>query len=106
MSDVAKSKPGRKKIYDPGFSENTDQYGRVYDYNGKVDVEATIEQRKERGSEKIKYTAPVEDQKWHAKNVISIHWKLTGIKCPFPSFIPIMTCLIDHANPSKGRCDP
>lgn len=74
----------------------------IFDHDGAVDVEAM---REERGEAPTQYTVPEKDQKWRARNVITIHWLLTGIECPYPSFVHIMACVIDHANPNTGRCD-
>ncbi len=74
----------------------------IFDSDGAVDVEAM---REDRGEQPTEFIAPDKDQKWRARNVITIHWLLTGIECPYPSFVHIMACVIDHANPTTGRCD-
>jgi hypothetical protein len=51
------------------------------------------------------YTKPGEDQKWRARDLLDIHWNLVGTACPV-SFNRILSCIIGHANPTTGRCDP
>jgi hypothetical protein len=75
----------------------------IFDSDGKLDVEGT---RYCREGTPTKYDPPGENQKWRARNLITIHWKHTGITCPYPSFNAIMACVIDHANPKTGRSDP
>ena len=41
--------------------------GNVYDHEGNVDVEATIEERGAR----VQYTAPGADKKWRARDLLS-----------------------------------
>jgi hypothetical protein len=76
----------------------------VFDHTGEFDLDATIEETQLNATE---YTAPQPDQKWRARNVLSIHWNLIAEKyaCPYPSFMSIMACIIDHSNPKTGRCD-
>jgi hypothetical protein len=52
------------------------------------------------------YVAPGSEQKWRARNLVDIHWKLTGIEPPSESYCRIMACIIDHANPGDGNCFP
>ena len=55
--------------------------GNVYDHEGNIDVEATIEERRFYGNP-VRYIAPGADKKWRARDLLDIHWKLMGIKCP------------------------
>jgi hypothetical protein len=75
---------------------------------GEVDVDETAFNREflreERGEKSTQYEAPKE-RKWKARNVITIHWQLTGIECPYPSMVYIVACVIDHSNINTGRCD-
>jgi hypothetical protein len=50
------------------------------------------------------YTAPGAEQKWRARDLVDIHWKLVGEDPPSESYNRIMSCIIGHANPSTGRC--
>jgi hypothetical protein len=52
----------------------------------------------------IEYTAPGAEQKWRARDLLDIHWKLTGIEIPSESYTRIKSCIIGHANPTTGRC--
>jgi hypothetical protein len=58
-----------------------------------------------RGSPITQYTTPGGAQKWRARDLLDIHWNLVGIACPV-SFNRILSCIIGHANPTTGRCDP
>ena len=78
--------------------------GNVYDHEGNIDVEATIEERRFSGNP-VQYIAPGADKKWRARDLLDIHWKLMDIKCP-ESFNRIMSCIIGHANPNNGVCNP
>jgi hypothetical protein len=51
-----------------------------------------------------KFTAPGSEKKWRARDLVDIHWKLTGIETPSESYNRILSCLIGHANPQTGRC--
>ena len=70
---------------------------------GEFDREATIENR-QFGGRSTQYSAP-KDRKWKARNVVTIHWQLLGIECPYPSMVHIFACVIDHSNINTGRCD-
>jgi hypothetical protein len=73
------------------------------DHNHEMMVNSILMKREECPTQ---FVAPDEDQKWRARNVLTIHWKLTGIECPWEaSFVRIMASVIDHANPMNGRCD-
>jgi hypothetical protein len=74
------------------------------EHNCKMMIEGIQGERVEKHVEPTAYVAPDKDQKWRARNVITIHWKLLGIKVR-GSFIAIMAAVIDHANPKTGRCD-
>jgi hypothetical protein len=50
------------------------------------------------------YTAPGAEQKWRARDLVDIHWKLVGEDPPSESYNRIMSCIIGHANPTTGRC--
>ena len=56
------------------------------------------------GYEPVQYTAPGSEQRWRARDLVDIHWNLTGIKTPSESYNRIMSCLLGHANPTTGRC--
>jgi hypothetical protein len=68
-------------------------------------VDSLMYRREEGGESPIQYTAPGAEQKWRARDLLDIHWNLTGIKCP-ESFNRIMSCIIGHANPDNGVCFP
>ena len=76
-----------------------------FDCDGNFDLQQTIEERELSGRRPTQYQAPEADQKWRARNVVTIHWNLVNIPCPYPSFVYIVACVIDHANPRTGRCD-
>ncbi len=48
---------------------------------------------------------PEAGQKWRARDVVDIHWKLLGFDCP-PSVNRVLSCLIGHANPEDGQLNP
>jgi hypothetical protein len=52
----------------------------------------------------IEYAAPGPEQKWRARDLVDIHWKLVNEDPPSESYNRIMSCIIGHANPSTGRC--
>jgi hypothetical protein len=68
---------------------------------GEFDPELTALSRS--SEEQTQYVAPGAEQKWRARDLVDIHWKLFAIECP-TSFNRIMSCIIGHANPSTGRC--
>jgi hypothetical protein len=76
---------------------------------GEFDREATIENREflreSNGEKPAQYEAPGEEKKWRARDLLDIHWPLTGIECP-ASYNRIMSCIIGHANPKDGVCYP
>ena len=80
----------------------------TFDHKGNFDLEATIEDRdfenEQRAAAKIAYVAPEGKQKWRARDLVDIHWMLTGIETPSASYNRIMSCIIGHANPVSGRC--
>jgi hypothetical protein len=57
-----------------------------------------------RDGEPIQYIAPGAERRWRARDLVDIHWKLTGIETPSESYNRIMSCIIGHANPNTGRC--
>ena len=65
---------------------------------------AMIDSMQCRREEPTQYTAPGTEQKWRARDLIDIHWNLTGIQTPSASYNRVMSCLIGHANPTTGRC--
>ena len=67
--------------------------------------EGMIELLMQRREEWVEYTAPTKDQKWRARDLLDIHWKLTGIKCP-ESFNRVMSCIVGHVNRKTGACFP
>jgi hypothetical protein len=72
----------------------------IFDSDGAVDVEAVREER----VGPTEYTAPLKDQKWRARNSISFHFRHFVYKVP-SSYRDVLLCMIDHANPTTGRCD-
>ena len=72
----------------------------IFDSDGTVDVEAMREQR----VGPTEYTAPLKDQKWRARNVISFHFRHFAWKVQ-SAYRDVLLCMIDHANPKTGRCD-
>jgi hypothetical protein len=79
----------------------------AWDHEGQFDLEATIEDRRYFGdTEPTEYEAPGAKRKWKARNLLDIHWELTGIKVPSKSYLAIMSCIINHANPVNGVCMP
>ena len=74
---------------------------------GEFDREGTAHNRQflREDGEGTQYTAPTKDQKWRARDLLDIHWKLTGIKCP-ESFNRVMSCIVGHVNPNTGACFP
>jgi hypothetical protein len=80
----------------------------TFDHEGNFNLEWTIEDaefdREQRGESKVAYVAPKDDQKWQARDLVDIHWMLTGIEIPSPSYNRVMSCIIRHANPTSGRC--
>ena len=52
----------------------------------------------------VEYDAPGAAQKWRARDLVDIHWKLVGEDPPSESYNRIMSCIIGHANPTTGRC--
>src|SRR5262245_46948136 len=81
-----------------------------FDSEGNFDLQQTIEERdfnrEWRGESKVEIGAPGADQKWRGRDLIDIHWGLTGIDTPSPSHNRIMSCIISHANPKNGICYP
>jgi hypothetical protein len=55
----------------------------------------------------FEYLAPEEGQKWRARDVVDIHWRLIpcSINCP-DSVRAVFSCLIGHANPETGQLNP
>lgn len=78
----------------------------AFDHEGQVDIDATRAERLERDGKPIEYIAPGVDSKWRARDLVDIHWKLTGIYTPSVSYNRIMACIIGHANPYNGVCCP
>ena len=39
-----------------------------------------IQSQREWNGEQTQYTAPERDQKWRARDLLDIHWNLTGIR--------------------------
>ena len=66
--------------------------------------EAMIDSERCRRGEPTEFIAPGVEQKWRARDLVDIHWKLTGIEPPAPSYNRILSCIIGHANPTSGRC--
>jgi hypothetical protein len=75
------------------------------DYGHEAMVETIRCQREERG-EITEYAAPGAERKWKARDLLDIHWRLTGIETPSESYNRIMSCIIGHANPNTGACYP
>ena len=73
----------------------------VFDHEGIFDREATISDREGKPTQ---FVAPKQDQKWRARDLVDIHWKLTGIEPPTESYNRIFSCIIGHANPKNGVC--
>ena len=73
----------------------------VFDHEGIFDREATISDREGKPTQ---FVAPKQDQKWRARDLVDIHWKLTGIEAPSESYNRIFSCIIGHANPKNGVC--
>ena len=69
-----------------------------------VNIEDTLFLRQETWA-RTQYTAPKQDQKWRARDLVDIHWELVGVPTPSPSYNRIMSCIIGHANPTSGRCE-
>jgi len=69
-----------------------------------VNIEDTLFLRQETGA-RTQYTAPKQDQKWRARDLVDIHWELVSVPTPSPSYNRIMSCIIGHANPTSGRCE-
>jgi hypothetical protein len=88
MSDVAKSKRASKP--------NMEEHEHL----------AMVDSLMCRRGEPTAYVAPGADLKWRVRNLLDIHWEITAIKTPSPSHNRVMSCVIDHANPTTGRCDP
>jgi hypothetical protein len=74
-------------------------------YQHEAMVETIRWQREERG-EITEYAAPGAERKWQARDLLDIHWRLTGIETPSESYNRIMSCLIGHVNPNTGACYP
>ena len=74
------------------------------DHDQEMMVESIMSQREWNG-EQTEYTTPGRDQKWRARDLLDIHWNLTGIKCP-ESFNRIMSCIVGHVNVNTGACFP
>lgn len=66
--------------------------------------DAMIDSMRCRREEPTEYTAPGVAQRWRARDLVDIHWKLTGIEIPSESYNRRMSCIIGHANPDTGRC--
>jgi hypothetical protein len=73
----------------------------VFDHDGEIDVEAT---RAERESEPVQYVPPADKQKLRARNLVDIHWPLAGVDKTPAKYRPVMSCVLNHANPKTGRC--
>jgi hypothetical protein len=104
LSNVAKSKRGRK-------SKMRHEEDVFWESDGQsINIEDTQfvrqERMEERGERKPEFVAPGAEQKWRARNLVDIHWGLTGIKTPSESYNRIFSCIIDHANPHTGICYP
>ena len=98
MSERAKPKHVRKQNW-------SDEAIEWQTGTGEFDREATIENRELLGEGKrLQYTAPGVEQKWRARDLVDIHWKLVSIDPPSESYNRIMSCIIGHANPHNGRC--
>jgi len=67
-----------------------------------VNIEDTLFLRQETWA-RTQYTAPKQDQKWRARDLVDIHWELVSVPTPSPSYNRIMSCIIGHANPTTGR---
>ena len=90
MSEIAKKKRDQKR-QDAKFNNE-----------GEFDLEKTIEER-ERATH---FEAPGKERKARVKNLVTLHWKLMGLACPYyPNVIHVFGCVIDHANQDSGRCD-
>ena len=68
-------------------------------------IDSLMYRREERGESLIQYTAPGAEQRWRARDLLDIHWNLTGIKCP-ESFNRVMSCIVGHVNVNTGACFP
>src|SRR5262245_41269633 len=66
--------------------------------------EGMIDSLRCRRGDSMSYVAPGAEQKWRARDLVDIHWKLTGIETPSVSHNRVMSCIIGHANPNTGRC--
>jgi hypothetical protein len=55
----------------------------------------------------FEYVAPEDGQKWRARDLVDIHWRLIpcSINCP-DSVRPVLSSLIGHANPATGQLNP
>jgi hypothetical protein len=78
---------------------------QMEDHDREAMVDAIRCRREERG-EITDYAAPGAEQRWRARDLVDIHWKLTGIETPSGSYNRIMSCIIGHANPDSGVCYP
>src|SRR4029078_9240680 len=78
----------------------------LYDHDGRVDVEAIIDERIYNNAPPIKYTAPGRgEQQLACYAVASI--RLKGVSSEqAASVMSVLIWLIKHANPTTGRCDP
>jgi hypothetical protein len=63
------------------------------------------ERMEERGEKPTQYVAPGAEKKWRARDLLDIHWNLANIECP-ESFNRVLSCIIGHANPLNGTCNP
>jgi Helix-turn-helix domain len=78
-----------------------DHEENLFDHEGNFDLERTIDERENT----VRYVAPGAEQKWRARDLLDIHWEHTGLGCP-ASYNRIMSCIVGHANPNNGVCNP
>src|SRR5262245_11766060 len=82
----------------------------VFNHDGNVDIGATIEDRDldriGRGESKIEFVAPGAEKRWRARDLIDIHWALTGIDTPSPSYNRVMSCIIITQTPRTAFAIP
>ena len=90
MTDISKQRHGRT----------------VYDDLSETNQEKAHEAMRERRGKPVEFIAPGKERKWRARDLVDIHWKLTGIEPPSESYCRIISCIIGHANPRTGTCYP
>jgi hypothetical protein len=94
LNEIAKQRRGRNQFHalDEKYQENA--------------IEAMRERRDMQ--KPVKFTPPGVERKWKARDLVDIHWKLTGpdLQPPAESYNRIMSCIIGHANPYNGSCYP